>query len=193
MTSKRRQKAARRRNKPTGSPITGEPVFLVVGKLQRAHGLRGEILMGIQTDFPERLKTDSTVFIGDEKIARNFKSIRQHNKGLLVSFDDYDTREKASELRNQLVFVRVDDRPELPEGEYYHHQLIGLRVITDEGQTLGILSEILETGANDVYVVREEGSKGVLLPAIEDVILNVDLTGKEMLVHLIPGLFPDNK
>jgi 16S rRNA processing protein RimM len=76
----------------------------------------------------------------------------------------------------------------LPEGQYYQHQLIGLKVISDEGQALGQLAEILETGANDVYVVRGGGGKDVLLPAIEDVILGIDLDKKEMRVHVLPGL-----
>jgi 16S rRNA processing protein RimM len=89
------------------------------------------------------------------------------------------------------VYVRADDRPQLPDGEYYHHQLIGLQVVSDEGDILGILTGIIETGANDVYIVRSENDREVLLPAIESVILEIDLERSEMLVRVIPGLIPE--
>jgi 16S rRNA processing protein RimM len=87
--------------------------------------------------------------------------------------------------------VRADDRPSLPDGEYYHHQLLGLRVISDTGQTLGRLVQILSTGANDVYIVRPEAGPDVLLPATDEVVQRVDLEQGEILVHLLPGLIPD--
>lgn len=193
MTSKRREKAARLRKNNAGLPSIGKPVFLAVGKLHRPHGLRGEILMGIQTDFPERLQPEVTLYIGDEKEPITILSIRTHNKGLLITFKGFDSREQVAEFRNQAVFVRTEDRPDLPEGEYYYHELIGLQVVTDEDNELGVLVEILETGANDVYLVRAEGSKDVLLPAIEEVIKDIDLEGRKIQVHLIPGLVPNNE
>ncbi|MBW8009731.1 MAG: 16S rRNA processing protein RimM [Chloroflexi bacterium] len=191
MTSKRREKAAHLRKNKSGLPSTGKPDFLAVGKLHRPHGLHGEILMGIQTDFPERLQPEGTVFIGDEKEPITIRSSRPHSKGLLISFNDYESRDQVAELRNQMVFVRTADRPPLPEGVYYHHQLIGLQVITDQGKELGVLAEILETGANDVYLVRVKGGKDILLPAIDEVIKHIDLQSGKVLVHLIPGLLPN--
>lgn len=193
MTSKRREKAARLRKNKTGLPSTGKPVFLAVGKLHRPHGLHGEILMGIRTDFPERLQPEVTVFIGDEKQPITIRTSRTHSKGLLLTFNGYESREQVAELRNQTVFVRTADRPPLPNGEYYYHQLIGLQVISDEGDELGVLTEILETGANDVYLVRAEGGKDLLLPAIDEVIKDVDLQGRKMTVHLMAGLVPNKE
>jgi 16S rRNA processing protein RimM len=108
-----------------------------------------------------------------------------------VSFKGYHDPEKAGELRNQLVFVRADDRPPLPKGEYYHHQLLGLRVISDTGEELGVLKDILETGANDVYLVARSAAEDILLPAIADVVLAIDLERGEMQVRLLSGLLPD--
>jgi 16S rRNA processing protein RimM len=108
----------------------------------------------------------------------------------LIFFAGCQTREEAAEFRNQLVYVRTADRPQLEMGEYYHHQLLGLQVIDEEGQILGSLERILETGANDVYVVRDESGAELLLPAIESVILEIDLDHNQMLVHLLPGLLP---
>jgi 16S rRNA processing protein RimM len=172
----------------TGSPNSGEPEFLAVGKLRRPHGVHGEILMEVLTDFPERLKPAVKLYIGDEHRPLSLAKCRTSGNGMLVSFDGYDTPEKAGELRNLLVYVLAADRPPLPEGEYYQHQLIGLRVVTEDEEILGTLTEILETGANNVYVVRPPTGPEVLLPAIESVVREVNLERKEMRVHLLPGL-----
>jgi 16S rRNA processing protein RimM len=94
-------------------------------------------------------------------------------------------------LRNQFVLVRADDRPALPEGEYYHHQLIGLLVVDEREIALGELVEIMQTGANDVYVVRLRAGGELLIPAIDSVILAVDLERAEIQVQLPPGLLPE--
>ena len=98
------------------------------------------------------------------------------------------TPEDAGLYRNTWVYVPTADRPELPEGEYYHHQLLGLNVVTTEDRELGILADIIETGANDVYVVRDADGNEVLLPAIPPVILDVNLADRQMRVHLLDGL-----
>ena len=177
---------------PTGSPQPGEPVFLVVGRLRRPHGIRGEITMEVVTDFPERLRPRVTVYVGDERRPLKIRSRRSHQQALLVAFQDIDTPAAAGELKNQLVYVRAADRPPLPAGEFYHHEILGLRVVTDEDRFLGILTQILDTaGANDVYVVRPESGPEILLPAIEPVILNIDLDRGEIRVHILPGLIPE--
>ncbi|HLE50993.1 MAG TPA: ribosome maturation factor RimM [Anaerolineales bacterium] len=173
-----------------GSPSPGEPVFLAVGKLGRPHGVGGEMLMEVLTDFPERLQPGVILYIGPQHKPLRLKSQRWHDRVMLVAFDGYSVREDAAQLRNQLVQVRADDRPPLPEGEYYHHQLLGLHVVDEADQLVGQLVEILETGANDVYVVRTPSGGQVLLPAIEAVVLDVDLGRGEMRVHLLPGLLP---
>jgi len=86
------------------------------------------------------------------------------------------------------AFVSAEDRPPLPEGEYYHHQIIGLNVFDETGTSLGVVSEILETGANDVYVVAAAGGREILIPALKDVLLEINLEQKRMKVHLLPGL-----
>jgi 16S rRNA processing protein RimM len=178
----------------SGSPGKGEPEFLVVGKLRRPHGVYGEILMEILTDFPERFQAETEVYAGNEYQPLRIRSIRKHRRALLVAFDGYDDRDSVGQLRNQFVHVRTDDRPPLPEGEYYFHELTGLQVVTDDGENLGVLTSILETGANDVYIVKpsDEG-KDILLPAIDPVILKIDLEQGQILVHILPGLIPKVK
>ncbi len=173
---------------PAGSPVAGEPAFLVVGKLRHPHGVRGEILMDVITDFPERLQPGVVIYVGENQRPLRIRSRRPHRQALLLSFDEYSTPESVGELRNELVFVPTHDRPELPEGEYYHHQLLGLQVISDDGQDLGKVIEIMDTPANDIYVVRSPTGQERLLPAIEDVVQEIDLHKGEMRVHLLPGL-----
>jgi len=176
----------------SGSSSGDEPVFLAVGKLRRPHGVRGEIILSVWTDFPERLSPGLVVRVGSKHLPLRIKGVRPYQQGLLVTFEGYDDREQVGELRNHTVYVLAEDRPPLPEGEYYLHELLGLDVIRDEDDVhLGVVVEILETGANDVFVVRGEGSSDLLLPDIDEVILGVDLERKEMRVHLIPGLLMD--
>ncbi len=176
---------------PAGSPGSGEPAFLVAGKLRRSHGLQGEIIMEVITDFPERLRRGVTVYVGEDHRPMPIRSRRWHNQLLLLSFPGYDGPESVSELTNQMVYVRTADLPPLPEGEYYHHQLLGLHVVSDEGATLGTVAQILETGANDVYVVQPEAGPEILLPAIDSIVLDIDLERRQMRVHLLPGLLPE--
>ena len=178
---------------PSGSPPTGEPVFLAVGKLRRPHGVRGEIQMDVLTDFPERLNPGVTLFVGPENRPQRLRSRRWHGQALLVAFEGCDTPEEAGLLRNMLVSVPADDRPALPEGEYYHHQILGLRAVTEEGRFLGTIIEILETGANEVYVLRPENGPEILLPGIAEVILSIDLEQNEMRVKPLPGLLADEE
>jgi len=178
---------------PAGSPKTGEPEFLVVGKFRRSHGVKGEIVMEVITDFPERLRPGITVYVGETHAPMILRGRRWHDRALILKFDEYQDPEGVGELTNRMVYVRADDRPPLPEGEYYHHQLLGLKVVSDIGRPMGYVIQILETGANDVYVVRPDSGPEILLPVIDSVILKVDLERGEMVVHLIPGLLPEQR
>jgi 16S rRNA processing protein RimM len=191
MSSRRRQAAARRKQKnqkKAGASPVVPPAFLLVGKLHRPHGVRGEMIMSVLTDFPERLKPDLQVYLGHDYTAVTIKSLRHHNRGLLISLEGYDSREAVDGLRNREIFVSAEDRPPLPEGEYYLHQIIGLKAVSEEGKLLGIVSDWIETGANGVFVIRDEAGSEILLPDIDEVVLKIDLEAGEMLVHLMEGL-----
>lgn len=180
---KRRNSTTPEQNSPTGSPSPGEPVFIAVGYLRRPHGIHGEIIMDVLTDFPERMRPNRLVYLGDRHEAIRLASVRWHGQAMLVSFRDIDTPEAVGRYRNTQVFVKADELPPLPKDEYYHHQLLELSVVDEQGQRIGILEEILETGANDVYVVRTPEGNEVLIPAIEGVVLEVDLARGEMKVR----------
>jgi 16S rRNA processing protein RimM len=167
----------------TGSPSPGESVYLAVGKLRRPHGIQGEVLMDILTDFPERLHVGKTLYAGDEHEPLRIAGVRGHDREKIMRFVGFQTPEEVGRLRNMVVYVKADSLPDLPAGEFYHHQLLGLAVVAEDGEKLGVLDHIIETGANDVYVVKTPEGKELLLPAIEEVVLRVDLEKGEVVVH----------
>lgn len=167
----------------TGSPRPSEPVFLVIGRLLRPHGVLGEIRMEVLTDFPERLRKGKTIYLGKQHKPAVLETLRWADRALLISIEGVSDRDEAALLRGLEVAVRSDSLPRLPEDHYYHHELIGMEVVDEHGGQLGQLAQILETGANDVYIVRREVEPELLLPAIEDVILEVDVEHRRMTVR----------
>jgi 16S rRNA processing protein RimM len=177
--------------RPAGSPTAGEPAFLAVGKVRRPHGVRGDALVEIYTDFPERLRPEMVIYAGEKHLPLTICRRRTHNDGLLLAFENFTTPEQVGRFRNQILYTAKADAPELPDGEYYQYEFLGLDVEDEAGKFLGKLTEIMQTGANDVYVVTNEAGRELLLPAIAEVVLDVDLATKTMKVHLLPGLAGD--
>lgn len=174
--------------KESGSP-KGESIYLAIGFLRRPHGVMGEMIMDLHTDFPERIKPGRKVYLGDKHESVTLGSVRTHANGMLVKIRGFDDPESAGRFRNHWVYVKSSEVPSLPAGQVYKYELIGLDVIDDAANPLGKIAEVLETGANDVYIVRDD-KKEILLPAIPEVILKVDMETKVMTVHLIDGLIP---
>jgi 16S rRNA processing protein RimM len=170
-----------------GSPV-GEPEYLAVGFLRRPHGIGGEIIMDLNTDFPERFQSGRKLYVGDEHKPMTLAAVRPHAKGLLVRLRGVNTPELAGQLRNTWVFIKTREAPALPEGKYYQYQLIGLNVVDESDNLLGTLTEIIETGANDVYIVTDAAGKELLLPAIPSVILKIQPESNTIRVHLLEGL-----
>lgn len=162
--------------------------MLAAGKVRRPHGVRGEVFVELYTDFPERLAAKKIVYLGEMHKPVAIRSQRPHKDGLLLAFEGYDTPEAVGIFRNQVLYVPAAESPQLPAGEYYFHELLDLDVLDENSVLLGKLTEIIETGANDVYVVSAPSGSEVLLPAIPEVVLSVDLEAGRMIVHLLPGL-----
>lgn len=161
-----------------------------MGIVRRPHGVKGEVLVSLETDFPERLAKGAKFYLGEDHLSVTVHSRRQHADGLLISFEEFPDKSSIERLHNVPLFAKAADLPKLPEGRYYRHQLIGLRVVEENGEILGTLDQIFNTGANDVYAVRDLGGKEILLPAISDVIKRIELDEKRIIVHLLPGLKP---
>ena len=175
----------------TGSSGSDEPElrYLAIGRISRAHGLRGEISMVVLTDFPERFDTTEWVYLGNQFQADPYRVVghRWHQKNILLTLEGVADRTQAEQLRGQYVQVPIDEATSLPEGVYYLYEMYGLDVVTTDGQSLGTIIDVIETGANDVYVVENQ-ERQILLPAIADVIQTVDLDKGQIVVQLIDGL-----
>ena len=171
----------------SGQSQTKRATHLAVGRIGGAHGIRGELKVEVLTDFPHRFEPGSRLFLEGEEVAREVVSARPHKAYMLVKLQNIENRTEAQQLHGLYLLVHRDNATPLPEDVYYTDELVGLRVITTKGVELGKLTEVLWTAANEVYVVQ--GLFGeVLLPAIADVIQEVDLQNGEMLVRLLPGL-----
>lgn len=150
--------------------------------------------MSVWTDFPERLQPGILLFVGKSYQPVHIKSVRGQTQDSLIAFDEFSNRDEIGQFRNQVVFVRTADLPPLADDEIYLHQLMGLQVVQDEDDApLGMVAEILETGANHVFLVRRDGKKDILIPDIDPVIMDIDLQKGEIRVKLLPGLIPDDQ
>lgn len=164
--------------------------YMAVGKVVRAHGIHGEVSVNVLTDFPERFETTEWVYLGNETEANPYRieKYRWHKQNVLLTLAGVTDRTQAEQLRGQYVQVPIEDAVPLPEGSYYLYQLVGLEVVTTEDRFLGTITEILETGANDVYIVRGDEHQEILIPAIADVVKAVELEKGRVIVELIEGL-----
>jgi 16S rRNA processing protein RimM len=169
----------------SGSPQSGEPLSVAIGKIRRPHGVKGEVIFEPYPEYFTHLKKGQVLMIGKKHEAYTIHSIRAMDQNYLISFDGLLDCDKAGFLRNQLVYLRTEDLDQHPLGKHYPHQVLGMQVVDENGENVGRLEEVLLTGANDVYVVKKEDSiDEILLPAIDSVILNVDEEKKVITVKL---------
>ena len=172
----------------TGSSIKDEPVFVVIGKFRRPHGIRGEIVMTVLTDFPELIVPGQKVYAGERYHPYGIHSVRPHGADMLITLEGLPDRTAVEIFRNVMVYMKAEDMPDLPEGDFFLHQIVGMEVITDQDQYLGRIKEILITGANDVYLIETAEGNEILIPAIDQVILEINQEEGKVLVHILPGL-----
>jgi len=151
--------------------------------------MNGAVLVDLLTESLDLLLSAGAITIGDQTSPLVFERVARHGQDVVAHFAGCRSREQAERLRGQVLWIRAELLPALPEGVYYHYQILGLQVVTDDGRALGTVAEILKTGANDVYVVRGEAGE-ILLPAIESVIRRVAPAEGTLTVHLIEGLVP---
>ena len=167
--------------------------WIRLGKITAPQGIRGEVRVLPDTDFPERFAERQVyLYLPETDVLRGPLEVRlSHCKPrmLVLSVEGVNTREEAEELRGAIIQVPAESLPELPEGQYYHHQLVGLRVMTTDGRKLGVLQDVLPTGGNDVYVVRSTDTEHEwLIPAIREVVREIDLEQGIMSIQPLPGL-----
>ena len=173
-----------------------KPDYLLLGRILRPHGVVGEIRMSINSDFPERFVELEQVYLGtspeDPKPTPiQLKKVRFHQSYALVTFQGISDRNEADTLRGKYVLIDMDHAVPLEEDEYYLYQLIGMEVFTVDEQALGSVREVLETGANDVYVLDSPKYGELLIPAHSETIVDIDIDKNRIVVNLPDGLLPE--
>jgi 16S rRNA processing protein RimM len=165
-----------------------EPRFLVVGQISKPHGVRGDVRVVPYTELPQRFTWLDEIYVGEEEphpVA--VEDVRFHKSWVLLKLAGCNDRDAAAALRGQLLRVREDQAIPLQENEYFLYQLEGLAVISEDGTLLGELVRVIETGANNVFVVQGDSGE-LLIPDTAQVVRDIDFEESRITVHLLPGL-----
>jgi 16S rRNA processing protein RimM len=162
------------------------PEVVVVGRILGAHGTSGEVRVRTYSDVPHRFNAGKVLYLESNPLQIT-SSIHSRSDQVILKLQNIDTLKAAQELAGQWLTAPPETASPLSEGEYFHFQILGLRTVTEDGEELGEVTEIIETGSNDVYVVS--GQKGeILIPAIAPAVRRIDLDRGVMVVRLLEGL-----
>lgn len=157
---------------------------VIIGKIIAPHGVRGDIRIQPLTDFPERFADLKKISLEDGTVLE-ITDVRNHKGQILAKFKNYNDRNLVEQLRGKLITVPRNQAVVLPKGHFYIFDLIGLEVFEESGNFLGNLTDVLQTGSNDVYVVeKSDSTKPILIPALKKVVLDINIETKKMLVKL---------
>ena len=164
--------------------------LLQVGVVTTTHGVRGEVKVFPTTDDSARFKKLKNVILdtGKEKLDMEITNVKFFKNLVIVKFKGYDNINDVERFRQAKLLVTRDNAVELAEDEYFIADLIGLKASSDEGEDLGEITDVLQTGAIDVYVISKEGTPDLLVPAIKDCVVNVDIEAGTIVLHLLDGL-----
>ncbi len=168
--------------------MNAQPRWIAVGRITRAHGVKGEVAVLPLSEVSSRFEPGSRLFLDqDDHSAITVSGSRRDRQRLLVSFEGLPDRDAAEALAGRYLFVPASSAPELPEGEFWSHQLVGCDVVMEDGRPVGTLREVIATQANDVWAT--EGPQGeILIPALKDVVASVDVGARRIVVREVPGL-----
>lgn len=155
---------------------------IIIGRIGAAHGIRGEVRVNPMTDFPERFHDMTEVYVDNALL--EIESVRYHGDKILMKFRGYETRNDAETLKGMMLSVPRSEAMPLNEGEYYTFDIIGLGVFDVNGNALGKVTNVLETGSNDVYVVKSDDGKEILVPALKAVVKEINIDESRMVVDL---------
>ncbi len=165
-------------------------MLITIGKVVKPFGIEGEMRIEPKTDFPERFKRLVRVYLvspSGKEVACEVRSVRTAGSILFIQLAGYDSPEKARSINGWLIKIPEEEAVPLPEGTYYWFELIGMEVISENGEQLGTIVDVFETGSNDVYVMKK-GRKETYIPATKEIVKQVDRKAKRMVIHLMDGL-----
>ena len=161
-----------------------------VGVITSTHGVRGEVKVFPTTDDPARFKKLKQVILdtGKEDMELEITGVKFFKNMVILKFKGIDDMDTANKYRQKSLYVTRENAVKLEKNEYFIADLIGLAVSSEEGEDLGFINDVLQTGANDVYVIKKTGEEDLLVPAMKDCVKEVDIEGGKMVVHVLPGL-----
>ena len=164
--------------------------LLEVGKIVNTHGLRGEVKVISWTDYPEVFEDIEYVYVKKKNDYErlDITGIKYQKGNLIVRFSQLKDINEAERYKNQVIYTEREMLGDLPDGVYYIADLIGLDVVTENGEKIGVIKDVFNTGSNDIYDIKREGQKNLLLPVIDEVVLNIDMEEKKVTVHMMEGL-----
>lgn len=165
--------------------------YLEIGKIVSVHGLKGEVRVQPWCDTPDYFCRFKKLYSRDGICKYQIEHSREQGNIVLVKIKGIDTVEAAQALRGRVLYMDRADA-ELPEGSYFVADLIGLDVVDEDGKSYGVLSDVLKTGANDVYEIKNESGKAYYIPAIPSVVLITDIEGGRMVIYPMEGLFDED-
>ncbi len=164
--------------------------YVSAGTITSTHGIRGEVKVYPTVDDPDRFSSFGKVLLsnGKTEVEAEIEKVKYFKNLVIVKFRGIDDINDVMKYRRWNILVTREDAADLQEGQYFEVDIIGLKVVTDDDREIGKITEILHTGANDVYTVKGESGKEILIPAIQQCILDVDLKNGVMKVHLLNGM-----
>jgi len=167
--------------------------WAAIGVIVAPFGLHGEMKVFSLSDIPDRFAALDAVYVGDQHIRYSVRKVRLHKGSIiLLTLSGINDANAADELRKNDLFIPVDDLAQLPTDSYYQHDILGLQVFTLEERDLGSVVDIIQTGSNDVYVIKGATEKQVLIPAIKQVVKRIDLSAKRMYIDPMRGMLDDD-
>jgi 16S rRNA processing protein RimM len=167
--------------------MTPSEPTVAVGRITKTHGVRGEVVVFVLSEVEGRFNDGAAVWLEDGRVL-TVESSRPHKDRLLVRFREVPGRDAADALHGALLVVPESMSPPLPEGSWWDHQLIGCSVQTENGRPLGTLTDVIHTPANDVWSAIDDSGREVLVPVLRDILVEVDIDAKRIVVREIPGL-----
>lgn len=161
--------------------------WVLIGVIAGAHGVKGEMKVNLETDFPDRFKRLRTIYVGKDHVPTRVEGARRLGDRVAIRLAECTDRNAAQALHGTLLYIPSREMMPLPAHTYYRDQIVGLQVVTTTGEALGTITEVLATGSNDVYVARDE-QREILIPALKEIVREVDVTGGRMVIEPVDGL-----
>lgn len=164
--------------------------LLKVGVITSTHGIRGEVKVFPTTDDPKRFLDLKEIILdtGKEKKTLSIQYVKFFKNMVILKFKEFDNINDVEIYRQKDLYVTREQAVPLEENEYFIADLIGLKAVSDEGEELGEIADVLQTAANDIYVIKKQGTSDLLVPAVKECVLSVDIAGGIVTLHLLPGL-----